>query len=142
MKKDAFFILMLIMFNTSFGKENISKIKFVYGQEGVRFSIPVSCTPESFNLSFDEINFKNCRDSVFLNKFSLLVNKLKPDSLTDHIDARIMAIVTYDNKTQKDTLCFGEFHGIEMNGTFMYDNKELLSLVKKQVWPHCTRSCP
>ena len=61
-----------------------------------------------------------------------------PDGLMGEqipLHARIMAIVTYKYIEKKDTLCFGEYHGVDLNGTFMKDIPEFLLLVKKEVWP-------
>lgn len=75
------------------------------------------------------------KDPIFIKEFTSYFGELRPDTSISHIDARIMAIVTYKYIEKKDTLCFGEYHGVDLNGTFMKDIPEFLLLVKKEVWP-------
>ncbi len=134
--KKFMFVIFLGLYAYSISlKGQISKIKFAYGEEGVKFMIAVSCDPNDFNMSFEDLQFILCKDPVFIKKFENEFKKLNSDPERSVIDARIMAIVYYENKSEIDTLCFGEFHGIDLNGTFMQDNKSLLDIVKKKVWP-------
>lgn len=125
-----------MLLNTSycFSQKTISKIKFVFTSEGVTTPVAIACTPEDFNW-LNELDYRIIRDSSFINKFAILFNELKPDTSVCFIDARIMAIITYSEQVRKDTLCFGEYHRIDLNGTFMKSNPELLLLVKKEIWP-------
>lgn len=130
-------ITLIFNANYCFCQKDISGIKFIFTEEGVHTPISTACTPESFNW-FNKLNFSIVKDPVFINQFTLYFTELKPDTSICAIDARIMAVITYSNLAQKDTLCFGEYHGIDLNGTFMKDNMELLLLIKKKIWPKST----
>ncbi len=129
-----FIITVLNVFN-GLGQENIKGIKFVFTNEGVEMAVAVGCIPQEFDW-FHNLDFKITKDSVFIKEFTSYLNELRPDTSVSHIDARIMAIVTYRHVEKRDTLCFGEYHGVDLNGTFMKDIPEFLLLVKKEVWPH------
>lgn len=73
-------------------------------------------------------------DTVFLNKFGLFIKELLPDSTCSGIDARIIGIIYYQDSYHQDTICLGEYWGIDLNGNFMQDNENLLSLVKENIW--------
>ena len=77
-------------------------------------------------------DLKITKDSVFIKEFTSYLNELRPDTSVSHIDVRIMAIVTYRHVEKRYTLCFGEYHGVDLNGTFMKDIPEFLLLVKKR----------
>lgn len=125
---------MLLNASYCFSQKTISKIKFVFTSEGVTTPVAIACTPEDFNW-LNDLDHKIIRDSSFISKFAILFDELIPDTSVCFIDARIMSIITYKDQVAKDTLCFGEHHGIDLNGTFMKNDPKLLLLVKKEIWP-------
>ncbi len=134
LKIKIFIIILLIgSINTLLAQNPINNIKFVYTEEYLHTPMATGCTPEEFNW-FDTLDHKFVKDSTFLHKFSYYLEKLEPDTNIYFIDARIMSIITYEGLERKDTLCFGEHHGIDMNGTFMKTDYDFLSLVKNKVW--------
>lgn len=141
------FVFSLFNYPFCWGQKSIEKVKFVYAATtGINTGIPISCVPHDFDVGLRDLDYKIVRDSIFIGKFALLLEDLKPDTSVVYIDARIMAIVTYKQQMRKDTLCFGEFCGVDWNGTFMKDNPKLLSLVKKEIWspdvPEAFRKIP
>lgn len=129
-------IIIFLLFVTidCFSQNGINKIKFVFTEEGIINALATSCTVESFN-EFENLDFKIIKEKEFLHKFANLFSKLEPDSTVFVIDARIMTIISYSDIKKKDTLCFGEYHGIDLNGSFMKDNSALHQLVRKKIWP-------
>ena len=111
----------------------VTKIKFVFTEIGVTVPVAVSCDPESFNW-FNILDYKTVKDSIYISNFENLLMTLNPDTTNQSIDVRIMAIISHDDTIHKDTLCFGEFNGIDFNGILMQNNQELLKLVKQEVW--------
>lgn len=132
-KRLVILILFFIVSSVSLYSK-ITKIKFVFTEERITVPVAVSCNPECFNW-FNILNYKIIEDSSYMRKFEDMLITLEPDTINQYIDARIMAIISYDDTIQKDTLCFGEFNGIDFNGTLMQDNQELLKLVTLEVWP-------
>ena len=128
------FVVTVLNVVSCLGQEKIKGIKFVYTNEGVEMAVAVGCTPQEFDW-LHNLDFKITKDPIFIKEFTSYFGELRPDTSISHIDARIMAIVTYKYIEKKDTLCFGEYHGVDLNGTFMKDIPEFLLLVKKEVWP-------
>jgi len=134
MKKTLLTYIFIIGFNSTFGKGIISNILFIYAQPETYTTVSVACSLEEFGCFAGGVLYKNINDSIFISKFTPLFNELIPDPERYLIDARIMAIISYSGEERQDTLCFGEHHGIDLNGTFMINNDSLLNLVIGEVW--------
>lgn len=136
MIRKIIFILLAISLSEALVSREMSKIKLVYGAERTMLPVAASCTEESFSFNFGKlINFLTTYDMLFLYEFEKLFEDIKPlqsDSVR-FIDPRIMAIITYKDSIPNDTICFGEFHGICLNGVLMQDDKKMLNLVKKKI---------
>lgn len=134
MKKTLLSLVFLVGVSSTFGRGSISRILFIYAQPEVYTTVAMPCSLESFGGFSLGVLSKVVTDSVFISKFTPIFRQLRPDPETYSIDARIMAIIAYSDDERCDTLCFGEYHGIDLNGTFMVDNDSLLNLVIGEVW--------
>jgi hypothetical protein len=112
-------------------KSEIYYLEIYYLPKGVLTPSVLHCDLLDKDI-FKDLKVKKVTQDSTLNKLSLLVNELQPDSQDSNLDARIKVLIRYKNKT--DILCLGEFFGTSLNGKRMKDDKELFKLIKKNIY--------
>ena len=130
-----------LLFSNSLTSQDITKIRFIYGQEGALIPIATSCDISFIAQFGEDLNILTTYDGMFIAQFQDLYSRLSHSDSTFLIDPRIMTVVSYEESIPNDTLYMGEYFGIIKNGNRMQDNDSLLNLVKTKIgWTQYTRN--
>lgn len=130
-----------LLFSNSLTSQDITKIRFIYGQEGTLIPIAASCDISFIARFGEDLNILTTYDGIFIAQFQDLYSRLSHSDSTFLIDPRIMTVVSYEESIPNDTLYMGEYFGIIKNGNRMQDNDSLLNLVKTKIgWTQYTRN--
>ena len=130
-----------LLFSNSLTSQDITKIRFIYGQEGALMPIAASCDISFIAQFGEDLNILTTYDGMFIAQFQDLYSRLSHSDSTFLIDPRIMTVVSYEESIPNDTLYMGEYFGIIKNGNRMQDNDSLLNLVKTKIgWTQYTRN--
>ncbi|MCH2196356.1 hypothetical protein [Kordia sp.] len=130
-------LFLLLIFTIIFNCEDSQKDKYInihFIQSGTSFPVSMDCTfSGNENEQIGDLFYKKITDVLFIDKFYNEYKNLEADSENkNHPDNRIMAFVHIDGK-KTDTLCFGENHGLMINGIRVNDSEKLLKMLKDKI---------
>ena len=108
-----------LLFSNSLTSQDITKIRFIYGQEGALIPIAASCDISFIAQFGEDLNILTTYDGMFIAQFQDLYSRLSHSDSTFLIDPRIMTVVSYEESIPNDTLYMGEYFGIIKNGNRM-----------------------
>ena len=111
-------------------KSNIDHIEVRYLPAEISISTRFLCG--SMGGDWDEIRKTEINSDKFLIKFEKEYNKLYDYKDTIPLDVRIRLIIHFKNN-RIDTLCTGDYFGIEKNGKVQKNYKKIIELVKEEI---------
>ena len=85
-----------LLFSNSLTSQDITKIRFIYGQEGALMPIAVSCDISFIAQFGEDLNILTTYDGMFIAQFQDLYSRLSHSDSTFLIDPRIMTVVSYE----------------------------------------------
>ncbi|MCH2195852.1 hypothetical protein [Kordia sp.] len=132
------YFLILLTFSFSCEKsnevdKNIDYINVYFIQKGTTYPIRIDCSfVADQERSIEEIHYKKITNNEFIDKFLSLKNVLTESKDSKPVDSKIKVFIKYKNN-KKDSICFGAYHGIEIDGVKMNDSEELLEVLKNEI---------
>ena len=84
-----------LLFSNSLTSQDITKIRFIYGQEGTLIPIAASCDISFIARFGEDLNILTTYDGIFIAQFQDLYSRLSHSDSTFLIDPRIMTVVSY-----------------------------------------------
>ena len=124
------FVAMVFIVSCS-SNDKLMEMAIYHTPQEVTANYAISCV--TFDGEFESIiQSKKISDQETLQQFDNLIDGLSNGKETDVEDIRIKVLLRYFDRT--DTLCFGEFFGVFLNGNEMTDNPELLLTIKEMIY--------
>ena len=137
MKKLHLLFLLVLFINCSSDNLTIKKVHILSLPENMQGATSVGCDWTFFG-HVDVMEDTLISNKKYISEFEKYFNNLKAlDTFRYGPDVRIKCLVSYKQKDRiADTLCFGEFGGIVLNGQHMQNDSLFLEFIKKTVYPH------